>query len=123
MAAGKLGKKMLMIWEFFTVAEDSKFAICDTCEVKVLRGGATIKLFTTTNLVYHLTMKHPELHTKYIERKANQEQKQLKETRKRSLECQLSLTEVQNLAKAWDISDHRVQQIHHKIGKMLAIDS
>lgn len=71
MAAGKLGRKTSLIWEFFTV--DSKFAISDTCEVIVPRGGATTKLFTTTNLVDHLTIKYPELHTKYIEKKANQE--------------------------------------------------
>jgi len=60
-----------VIWEFFTVGEDTKFAICDECEAKVPRGGDSTKSFTTTNLVHHLTTKHPEIHAKYIERKGN----------------------------------------------------
>ena len=49
-----LGRKTSVIWEFFTVDEDSKFAICDECEAKVPRGGSTTKPYTTTNLVNHL---------------------------------------------------------------------
>ena len=79
MAVGKLGRKTSVIWELFIVVEDSKFAICDTCKVKVPRGSATTKSFTKTNLVHHLITKHPELHAKYLKRKANQEPKQPKE--------------------------------------------
>ena len=102
-------RKTSVIWEFFTVGEDTKFAICDAYETKVPRGGDSTKSFTTTNLVHHLTTKHPEIHTKYLERKANKEPKQPKETKKRSLEIQLSLIEVQDLTKIWDINDHRAQ--------------
>ena len=120
--AAKPNRKTSVIWEFFTVSEDTKFAICNTCEAKVPRGGETTKSFTTTNLVHHLTTKHPEIHTKYLERKANKEPAQPKETRKRSLERQLSLAEVQDLSKIWDINDIRAQRVHRKIGEMLAID-
>lgn len=117
-----VNRRTSVIWEFFTVGEDTKFAICGTCEAKVPRGGDTTKSFTTTNLVHHLTAKHPEIYTKYLERKANKEPKQPKETRKRSLERQLSLIETQDLTKVWDINDHRAQKVHRKVGEMLAID-
>ena len=51
----KPNQKTSVIWEFFTVGEDTKFGIGDTCEAKVPRGGDTTKSFTTTNLVHHLT--------------------------------------------------------------------
>ena len=43
-------QKTSVIWEFFTVGEDTKFAICDACETKVPRGGNSTNLFTSTNL-------------------------------------------------------------------------
>ena len=79
--AGKPNQKTSVIWEFFTVCKDTKFGICDMCEAKVPRGGDTTKSFTT-NTVRHLINKHSEIHTKYLERKANKKSKQLKETRK-----------------------------------------
>jgi len=115
-------RKTSVIWEFFTVEEDSRFAICDECETKVPRGGATTKSYTTTNLVNHLLKKHPEIHSKYLERKAEKEPKQPMETKKRTLQRQLSLSEVQDRSKPWDINDQRAQRVHRKIGEMLAID-
>jgi len=38
------------------------------------------------------------------------------------LQCQTSLSEVQDQCKAWDINDQKAQQVHHKIDEMLAID-
>ena len=118
MATGE--RKMSAIWEYFTVAEDTKFAVCGECQT---RGGTTTKSFTTTNLVHHLSVKHPEIHANYLERKVNQEPRQLKDTRKRSVHRQLSLTETQELTKVWDINDHWAQRVHRKIGVMVAIDS
>ena len=60
-----VNRKTSVIWEFFTVGKDTKFAVCGICEAKVLRGGNTTKSFTTTNLVHHLMAKHPEIHMKY----------------------------------------------------------
>ena len=108
-------RKTSVVWEYFTVAEDTKFAVCGECQT---RGGTTTKSFTTTNLVHHLSVKHPEIHANYLERKVNQEPRQPKDMRKRSLHCQLSLTETQELTKVWDINDHRAQRVHHKIGEM-----
>ena len=112
-------RKISVIWKFFSVAEDSKFAVCGKCQVCVARGGTTTKSFTTSNLVQHLQTNHPEVYKEYSEKKANQEPKQLKETRKRSLHRQLSLTETQELTKVWDINDHKAQRVHRKIGEMI----
>ena len=75
-------RKTSVIWKFFSVAEDSKFAMCGKCQVCVARNGTTTKSFTTSNLVQHLQTNHPEVYKEYSEKKANQEPKQLKETRK-----------------------------------------
>ena len=86
-------RKTSVIWEYFTVAEDTKFAVCSECQANVPRGGATTTLFTTINLVHHLSVKRPEIHANYLDKKVNQEPRQPKDTRKRSLHHQLLLTE------------------------------
>ena len=116
-----MAKKWSVISEFFSVFEDTKYAICNTCQTKVSRGGGCTKSYTTTNLVSHL-VKHPDINKQYIERKSVQEAPPMKETRKRKIEQQLSLEETQELLKPWDINDSRSQRVHKKIGEMLAID-
>ena len=120
--AEKQSRKTSVILEFFNVSEDTKLAVCETCKAKVPRGGDTTKSFTTTNLIQNLTSKHPEVYAKYQESKANQGPKHPIETRKRSIEQQLSLIEVQDLTKTWDINDTRAQRVHRKVGEMVAID-
>ena len=44
------------IWSFFVVGEDSKYAVCNTCEQKISRGGKTTKTFNTSNLCVNLEM-------------------------------------------------------------------
>ena len=58
------------IWSFFSLDEDTKYALCDDCYVKVSRGGATTKTYNTSNLVSHLKSKHPELYKKFESKKA-----------------------------------------------------
>ena len=89
-----MAKKRSVIWEFFSVSEDTKYAICGTCQLKVSRGGGNTKSYTTTNLVSHLT-KHPDVNKQYVERKFAQEARPIKVTRKRKIEQQLSLEETQ----------------------------
>ena len=102
------------------MSEDTKYAICNTCQVKVSRGGRSTKSYTTTNLVSHL-VKHPDVNKQYIERKSAQEPP-VRVTRKRKIEQQLSLEETQELSKPWDINDARSQRVHRRIGEMLAVD-
>jgi len=84
-----MAKKRSVIWEFFVVDEDTKYAVCNTCQAKVSRGGSSTKSYTTTNLVSHLA-KHSDVNTQYSERKAAEETPPWKETRKRKLEHQFS---------------------------------
>jgi len=44
------------------------------------------------------------------------------ETRRRALQRQLSLSDVQERSKIWDINDQRAQRVHRNIGRMIAID-
>jgi len=44
------------------------------------------------------------------------------ETRRRALQWQLSLSDMQEWSKIWDINNQRAQRIHQKIGEMTAID-
>ena len=62
------------IWSFFSLDEDSKYALCDDCKQKVSRGGATTKMFNTSNLVSHLKNNHPELYKTFESQKAQESQ-------------------------------------------------
>ena len=117
----KMAKKRSVIWEFFTISENTKYAVCNTCQTSVSRGGGSTKSYTTTNLVSHLA-KHPDVNKQYSELKKSKETTPLKPTRKRRLEQQLSLEDTQELSKPWDINDARSQRVHKRIGEMLAVD-
>ena len=54
-----MSRKKSAIWLFFSVAEDTKYALCSACKQKVARGGSTTKSFNTSNLVSHLKSRHP----------------------------------------------------------------
>ena len=49
-----MSKTISPIWDYFKVAEDSKYAICNSCGESISRGGKSTKTFNTTNLVYHM---------------------------------------------------------------------
>ena len=40
------GEETLRHLEFFLVSEDTKYAICNTCQTKVSRGGGSTKSYT-----------------------------------------------------------------------------
>ena len=69
-------EKNCPIWEFFTVAEDSRLGKCKVCEMEVPCGGQSIKSFTTTNLVHHIKTKHDEEYARYNRLKADSDGKQ-----------------------------------------------
>ena len=70
---GEMLKKQSVIWEFFCEDEDSKYAVCNKCKMKVPRGDSSTKSYTTTNLIQHLSTKHVEIHKQYLERKVSSE--------------------------------------------------
>ena len=117
------GRKKSPIWEFFSVAEDSRFAKCKKCNIEVPRGGQSTKTFTPTNLVHHLKMKpgHEEEYKRYNKLKTEEKKKQSSTTDGTRLR-QVSLQETAELRKVWDINDSRAKRIHTKVGEMIAID-
>ena len=62
------GKKS-PIWEFYSIGEDSKFAVCSVCGQKVSRGGTSTKTFNTSNLVSHLKTQHHVVYRDYEKQK------------------------------------------------------
>ena len=72
------GKEKLPIWEFFSVAEESRFAKCKKCNIEVPHGGQSTKTFTPTNLVHHLKTKpgHEEEYERYNKLKTEEKKKQ-----------------------------------------------
>ena len=60
-----MSKNISPIWDYFTVTEDLKYAICNSCGEPISRGGKTTKTFNTANLVYHMKTRHIDLHSEY----------------------------------------------------------
>ena len=106
-----------------TVAEDSRFAKCKKCKVKVPRGGQSTKTFTPTNLVHHLKTKpgYEEEYEKYNKLKTEEKAKENSTSDGARLR-QVSLQEMAELRKVWDINDFRAKRIYTKVGEMIAID-
>jgi len=63
--ADKSSRKQSPIWDYFSIVEDTKFVVCNTCDKSVSHGGNSTKVYTTSNLVNHLESLHRELHREY----------------------------------------------------------
>ena len=119
--ASPSSRKRSPIWDYFTVAEDTKFAVCKTCDKSVSRGGNSTKVYTTSNLVNHLKSLHKELHKGYDDK----HEKYLEEerTKKPSSSKQQTLFELEDKLRQWDINDVRAQRIHRLVAEMIALDT
>ena len=117
------GKEKSPIWEFFSVVEDSRFAKCKKFNIEVPRGGQSTKTFTPTNLVHHLKTKpgHEEEYERYNKLKTEEKKKQSSTTDGTRLR-QVSLQEMAELRKVWDINDSSAKRIHTKVGEIIATD-
>ena len=99
-------KKRSPIWDFFTVAEDTKFVQCNTSTSKVSRGGKSPKDYNTTNLKTHLKS-HSSEYAKY-EAKCREDKSVL--IPDQPVLRQLSLKESKERSQAWDINDARAHR-------------
>ena len=122
-------QKRSSIWEYFSVVQDTKFAIRSLCSKQVLYGEDNTKWYTTSNIIHHLKSKHPEEHKKYEELKAGKEKQNRDKQTTKIGNCdevklkQVMLTEARELRLPWDIiNDHCVKFIHITITKMIALD-
>ena len=117
-----MSEKRSPIWEYFKVAEDSHYAICNAtnCSKSVSRGGQTTKTFNTSNLVYHLKSKHKELHEEYLRKLSDGKLAKdvIFRPASQSNSKQLTLPDM----RKWDVSDPRAQTIHFRIAEMIALD-
>jgi len=113
-----MSKKRSPIWEYFKVAEDSHYAICNvaSCNEGVSRRSQTTKIFNTSTMVYHLKSKHKELNSEYLKKLSDG--KLAKDIRPVSQSCSKQLT-LSDMRK-WYISDPRGQAVHFKIAEMIA---
>jgi len=118
--AKNVSRKKSPIWDYFDLAEDTKYALCKICGKSISRGGGSTKVYNTSNLVNHLKChseayeEYQRKHTEYLEKeKAKKEEGSAK---------QLSLFVVQDKVKAWDINDSRAQRVHRFVMEMIAMD-
>ena len=112
-------RKKSLIWSFFSIAEDTKYAIFIDCKQKISRGGSKTKTFNTSNLVSHLKSKHIEDFRKF---KALQVSSTAT-TEKPSTSKQITLQEASDQVRVWDINDPQAFKIHRKVGEMICLDS
>lgn len=103
-------RKKSPIWEYFQLAEDSKYASCNYCDKLISRGGDSTKVYNTTNLVNHLKSAHQEAYQKYKQKHTEYREKEReKQEIQPSGSKQLSLIDVQDRGRRWDINDTRAQ--------------
>ena len=116
--------KKSVLWNYFKVCENNKYAACNHCKEQVFRGGRSSKTYNTSNLKAHLK-KHDELYRKFLEKEQETtRQEQPKETGATSSGAtkQISIGECMQRTRVWDINDPKSQAVHQKIVEMMALD-
>ena len=116
-----MSKKQYPIWDYFTVAEDTTVALCKVCFETISRGGKCTKTFNTSNMVYHLKVKHSSEYADYKKKDDS-----LKAVKASSSSCskpvQHSLRSVVANTRQWDINDPKASAIHRRLVEMIAVD-
>ena len=116
-------RKKSPIWDYFTLGEDTKFAVCKSCNKAISRGGNSTKVYNTTNLVNHLKSVHQDMHEEYQVKYQKQQEKEKANKPSTITSKQLSLEEVQEKVRIWDINDARAQRVHRLVIEMIALDN
>ena len=117
-----------LVWKFFVIAEDIKYAKCNTCKELVPRGGSSTKSFNTTNLVNNLNREEFDKFQDIGKNKEAQCQAAKSERiQERSNQLggmrQLTLQATKQRTSFWGLNDPRALCIHRKIGEMIAVDN
>ena len=115
--------KKSVVWNYFKVCENNKYAACNHCKEQVSRGGRSSKKYNTSNLKAHLK-KHDELYRVSRKGAGNDEARTAKETGATSSGAtkQISIGECIQCTRVWDINDPKSQAVHQKIVEMMALD-
>lgn len=115
---------MSSVWSFFKVSEeDPRYAVCNDCEGRVMRGGVRVKSFNTTNLITHLKNKHPGAFKEY-EKLANAKKQQKNAAANATAAAPVGSLIEQALEKTKKFhKDHPKQKaLTMAITKMIAVD-
>ena len=104
-------EKQITYWEYFQLMEDTKYVSCKSCDKLISQGGDSTKVYNTTNLVNHLKNAHDEAYKQYQQKYTEhlENEKKKKQEKDLSTSKQLSLMEVQDRGRKWDINDARSQ--------------
>ena len=113
------------IWEYFQLTEDTKYASCKSCDKLISQGGDSTNVYNTTDLVNHLKSTHDEAYKEYQQKYTEhlENEKKKKQEKDVSTSKQLSLMEVQDRGRKWEIKDIRAQRVHKFVMEMIALDN
>ena len=118
------------VWNFYSLAEDTKFAVCSKCGDLVSRGGESTKSYNTSNLVSHLRSQHSEEYINFTKLKVSRESERETVRKERGKTSSIGGLRQLTLAgrcasekvKQWDINDSKSTLLHKKLGEMMALD-
>ena len=106
------------VWRFFDVSiDDETKAVCKLCN-SILSRGKNRKTFGTSSLTKHLRLKHTD------EFSSVEKKRKLEESNMGTLcsikKQQQTLEQCLDKIKLWDINNRNANEIHYKIGEMIA---
>ncbi|XP_023694530.2 zinc finger BED domain-containing protein 4-like isoform X1 [Paramormyrops kingsleyae] len=105
---------MSAIWKYFTLeTTTSSTAICNLCKIKVSRGGSSVAVYNTTNLIKHLKNHHTEEHEEFRQAK----QKKDEESKK-----QLTLPEAYSRHEKLPNNSPKAAKITEKVLEFIVLD-
>jgi len=129
-------RKSSSIWDHFTVdPANCTVAVCKVCDVKLsLSFRCSLDLFSTSPLIQHLRVKHPEQYKLFADAtKAKEEQRERDRISAATMTCtqatprargqgQLSLAQSWDRVKPFNIKSNEAKRIHYAIGRMMVKD-
>ncbi|CAL1528105.1 unnamed protein product, partial [Lymnaea stagnalis] len=118
------------IWKYFTInSVDEAYVNCNTCSLKISRGGKDPRSYGTSALTSHLRRKHTDV---FIEYGREMAQSELERARKRSPDDDDSGSQPKlkqptffsfiDGKKSFNMNDPRQIKITRLIGEMIALD-
>lgn len=118
--------KRSSVWKYFVEVDKNK-SKCNLCGVHLSRGGVG-KTATTSSMKKHLQTKHKSEYDKIfgttsIASSSKEFVSQSSESQESGVLKQLSLEDMLEKKKLWDINDSRAKRYHYLIGEMIAVDN
>jgi len=115
--AKNMSRKKLPIWNYFDLAEDTKYTCCKYCSKSISHGGGSTKVYNTSNLVNHLKS-HSKAYAEYQQKHIEYQEKE-KKKKEQGPAKQLSPFDVQDKSRVWDINDSRARVFFFNIQTLI----